>query len=265
MGKTIKDQLGRVRETGEGHPAPVVILVRPQLGENIGATCRCMLNFGLTELRLVAPRDGWPNNQPSESATANAVGAFEHMKDVQVFENTADALKEFHTIYATTARPRDMRKPVMTARDAAQDIVDKQSQNLRTAILFGGERAGLTNEDIALSSNIITIPTNPDFSSLNLAQGVLLVANEVFQATHDAPATFTPTGDSAPVTHAELNEMISRLETELDNHKFFRNPDMKPTMVNNIRTMLTRANLTSQETRTYQGIISALIGNKTKD
>ena len=239
---------------------PAIILIAPQMGENIGASARAMCNFGLSELRLVNPRDGWP----SDSATANAVGALDIMPAVEVFENTADALKEYHTIYATTARARDMRKPVFTARQAATDIAEKQAQGLRTAIMFGGERAGLTNEDIALSTNIINIPTNPDFSSLNLAQSVLLIANEIFQATHDAPAIETPTGDSAPVTHAELNEMITRLETELDTHNFFRNPDMKPTMMNNIRSMLTRANLTDQETRTYQGIISALIGNKVR-
>ena len=240
--------------------SPAIILIAPQMGENIGASARAMCNFGLEELKLVNPRDGWP----SDIAIANAVGAFEQMQEVQVFDNTADALKEYHTIYATTARSRDMRKPIYSARQSAQDIAKKQSEGLRTAIMFGGERAGLTNEDIALAHNIINIPTNPDFSSLNLAQSVLLVANEIFQATHDAPAIDTPTGDSAPVTHEELNEMITRLESELDTHNFFRNPDMKPTMMNNIRTMLTRANLTEQETRTYQGIISALIGNKVK-
>jgi len=239
---------------------PAIILIAPQMGENIGASARAMCNFGLSELRLVNPRDGWP----SDSATANAVGAFDIMSAVEVFDNTAEALKPYHTIYATTARARDMRKPVFTARQAAGDIAEKQTQGLRTAIMFGGERAGLTNEDIALSTNIINIPTNPDFSSLNLAQSVLLIANEIFQDTHDTPAVQTPTGDSAPVTHEELDEMITRLGIELNNHNFFRNPDMKPTMMNNIRTMLTRANLTEQETRTYQGIISALIGNKIK-
>ncbi len=237
---------------------PAIILIAPQMGENIGAAARAMCNFGLNDLRLVKPRDGWP----SESATANAVGAFDEMSAVEVFDNTTDALKPYHTIYATTARPRDMRKPVFTARQAAQDIADKQAQGLSTAVMFGGERAGLTNEDIALAHNIITIPTNPNFSSLNLGQSVLLVANEIFQATHNAPSVTTPTGDSALVTHEELNEMISRLENELEAHKFFRNPDMKPTMMNNIRTMIARANLTEQEVRTYQGIISALIGNK---
>ncbi len=243
---------------------PAIILVSPQMGENIGGAARAMSNFGLEDLKLINPRDGWPNNKPSESAAANSAGALDIMPPVEVFKNTADALKQYHTIYATTARPRDMRKPVMTARHAAQDIADKQSQGLKTAIMFGGERAGLTNDDVALAHIIITIPTNPDFSSLNLAQAVLLVANEIFQATHKAPETQTPLGGSAPVSHEELNELITRFETELDNHNFFRNPDMRPTMMRNIRNALTRANLTDQETRTFQGIISALIGNKVK-
>ena len=164
--------------------SPAIILIAPQMGENIGASARAMCNFGLEELKLVNPRDGWP----SDSATANAVGALDIMPPVEVFENTVDALKPYHAIYATTARARDMRKPVYSARQAATDIAEKQAQGLRTAIMFGGERAGLTNEDIALAHNIINIPANPDFSSLNLAQSVLLIANEIFQATYDAPA-----------------------------------------------------------------------------
>lgn len=241
-------------------PKTAIILVQPQMGENIGAAARAMANFELEDLTLIQPRDGWPN----KIAQANAVGAFDILPPVQVFETTADALKNYHTIYATTARPRDMRKPVMTARHAAQDIVQKQSEGLKTAILFGGERAGLTNEDISLAHNIISIPVNPDFSSLNLGQSVLLLANEIFQASHETTPTELPTGDSAPVSHAELQDMLNRLEMELENHKFFRNPDMRPTMMRNIRNIFTRADLSEQETRTLQGIISALIGNKVK-
>ncbi len=241
-------------------PKPAIILVQPQMGENIGAAARAMCNFGLEDLKLVNPRDGWP----SESATANSAGALDIMPPVEVFEKTADALKNYHTVYATTARPRDMRKKVMSANHAAQDIADKQSQGLKTAILFGGERAGLTNDDIALAHNIISIPVNPDFSSINLGQSVLLVAYELFQTTNDTTPENLPVGDSAPVSHKELNEMIERLETELEDRKFFRNPDMRPSLIRNIRNSLTRANLTEQETRTFQGIISALIGNKIK-
>lgn len=241
-------------------PKPAIILVQPQMGENIGAAARAMANFGLEDLKLVNPRDGWP----SEAAKANAAGALDIMPPAEVFETTADALKEYHNVYATTARPRDMRKNVMTSQKAAEDIAEKQSQGLKTAILFGGERAGLTNDDIALAHNIISIPVNPDFSSINLGQSVLLVAYEIFQTTHKTTPEHLPVGDSAPVSHSELNEFIERLETELDKSKFFRTPEMKPTMMRNIRNSLTRAALTQQETRTFQGIISALIGNKMK-
>lgn len=239
---------------------PTIILVSPQMGENIGAAARAMANFALKDLKLVNPRDGWPN----KIAEANAVGAFDILNSVEIFNSTADALQDYHTVYATTARPRDMRKNVMTARHAAQDIKDKKSQGLKTAILFGGERAGLTNDDISLAHNIISIPVNPDFSSINLGQSVLLIANEIFQKTNKTTPEKLPVGDSTPVTHAELNELIDRLETELEKKKFFRNPDMRPTLIRNIRNMFTRINMTEQETRTFQGIISALIGNKTK-
>lgn len=239
---------------------PAIILVNPQMGENIGATARAMANFGLLDLKLVAPRDGWPN----ASATANAVGAFDIMPPVEVFDKTADALKQYHTVYATTARPRDMQKNVMTAEHAAQDMMLKQSQGLKTAVLFGGERAGLTNDDVALAHHIISIPANPKFSSFNLGQAVLLVAYEIFKASNITTPEILINDIAKLATHAELNEMIDRLIIELDSHKFFRNPDMKPAMLRNIRAPLTRANLTEQEVRTFQGIISALIGNKKK-
>ena len=238
--------------------SPAIILITPQIGENIGASARAMANFGLTDLKLVNPRDGWP----SETAKANAVGALDILAPVKIFDSTADALKEYHTVYATTARPRDMRKNVMTAKKAADNIRAQQAKGLKTAILFGGERAGLTNDDIALAHHIISVPVNPDFSSINLAQSVLLIAYEWFQAGDQSAAEHLPIGDSAPVTHEELNELIERLEQELDSHRFFRNPDMRPTLMQNIRNIFTRADLSEQETRTFQGIISALIGKK---
>lgn len=241
---------------------PAIILVSPQMGENIGASARAMANFALTDLKLINPRDGWPNNQPSESAHANAVGAFDIMPPVEVFENTADALKEYHKVYATTARPRDMRKTVMTAQSAVEDMRQHQAQGLKTAILFGGERAGLNNDDIALSDIIISIPVNPEFSSINLAQSVLLVAYEWFQSGDNTLAKHLPVGDSALAKHEELNDMIARLEDELETHNFFRNPDMHPTMMRNIRSIFSRIDMTEQEVRTFHGIISALIGKK---
>lgn len=239
---------------------PAIILVNPQMGENIGATARAMGNFGFTHLKLVKPRDGWP----SKIAEANASGAFDIMPPPEVFEDTASALKPYTTIYATTARPRDMRKKVFTARAAANDIHQRQQAGEKIAILFGGERAGLSNDDIALAHHIISVPVNPDFSSINLAQSVLLVANEFFQTTNDTNEINLPTGDSAPVSHEEFDDLMTRLEQELDGHGFFRSEGLRPTMVRNIRNIFSRAELTDQETRTLQGIISALTGKKKK-
>jgi tRNA/rRNA methyltransferase len=237
---------------------PTIILVNPQMGENIGAAARAVANFGLNTLNLVAPRDGWPN----QVAEVNAVGALDVITPVEVFENTADALKEYHTVYATTARPRDMRKSVMTPEAAIKDMHARHAKGQKTAILFGGERAGLTNEDISLAQHIISVPVNPEFSSLNLAQSVLLLAYEWRRQADETPEETLPEGNSPEAKQEEIIELIDRLEKELEDHNFFRNPDMRPTLMRNIRNIFTRSKLSEQEARTFQGIISALIGNK---
>lgn len=239
-------------------PTPHVILLNPQMGENIGAAARAVANFGLDTLNLVKPRDGWPN----KIAEANGVGAFDIIKPTQVFESTTDAIQGYETVYATTARPRDMRKSVMTPEAAIQDMHKRHASGQKTAILFGGERAGMTNEDISLAQHIITVPTNPDFSSINLAQSVLLLAYEWRRQADDALAETMPEGDSPLAKQAEVIELVERLEGELETRKFFRNPDMRPTLMRNIRNIFTRSELSEQETRTLHGIISALIGNK---
>lgn len=241
--------------------APSIILIAPQMGENIGAAARAMANFGLMDLKIVRPRNGWP----SERAEANAVGALDVINPVEVLETTAEALEGFHTVYATTARPRDMRKNVMTPHSAIQDMRHKHASNQKTAILFGGERAGLSNEDIALAHNIISVPVNPEFSSLNLAQSVLLIAYEWLQSADNTATEHLPTGGSAPVTHEELHGFIDRLEDELDTKNFFRNEDMRPSVMRNIRNIFSRINMSEQEVKTFHGIISALIGNKGKN
>lgn len=238
---------------------PVIILVHPQMGENIGAAARAMLNCGLGELRLVKPRDGWPN----ERAEAMSSGALGKMPPVQVFETTAEAMADCHYVYATTARPRDMVKPVLTPRATATDIAARIRGGQRTAILFGAERTGLNNDDIALAQAIVTIPLNPGFSSLNLGQAVLLLAYEFSQAGDDTPAIQNPTGDSFPAPHDKLKELYDRLEHELAAHHFFRSEDMRPTIVRNLQNMLGRAHMTDQEVRTFHGVISALTGRKT--
>jgi tRNA/rRNA methyltransferase len=232
---------------------PIIILVDPQMGENIGAAARAMLNCGLSELRIVRPRDGWPN----ERAHTMAAGALDAMPPVQVFDTVEAAVADCHHVYATTARPRDMHKPVMTARETAYDIHARSNQ--KTAILFGGERAGLTNDDVALAHTIITIPVNLDFSSLNLGQCVLLCAYEWFQVS---PPMEKPVHEPAP--HKMFDEFFKRLETTLDDYQFFRSPEMKPTVTRNIRAMLSRADMTDQEINTFHGVITALTQNEKK-
>jgi tRNA/rRNA methyltransferase len=237
---------------------PVIVLVNPQMGENIGAAARAMLNCGLVDLRLVNPRDGWPN----ERADAMSSGALEKMPPVAVYKTTADSVSDCHFVYATTARPRDMIKPVLTAKEAALDCRRRESEEQKIAYLFGSERAGLDNEDVALAHAIITIPVNPDFSSLNLGQGVLLCAYEWYQAGSFEKKT--PDPDSLPAPHAELNMLYNRLEDELRAGGFFRTQEMQPTVMRNLKNMIGRAGMTSQEINTFHGIITALTGRKGK-
>lgn len=238
---------------------PVVILVDPQMGENIGAAARAMLNCGLTELRIVNPRDGWPN----ERANAMSSGALEKMPPVKVYSTTAEAVADLHHVYATTARPRDMVKQVMTARDAASDMRARSNGGQRLGLLFGAERMGLVNDDVAFSGTVITIPLNPGFSSLNLGQAVLLVSYE-WMMSGDSSTPQLTTGGSFPATQESILELFGRLEAELQDGGFFRAAEMKPTVVRNLRALLTRAQMTDQEVKTFHGMISALIGKRLK-
>lgn len=240
---------------GADHQGPVIILVDPQMPENIGACARAMLNCGLVNLRLVRPREGWPH----EKAEANAAGALPHMPPVRVFETTAEACADLSTIYATTARPRDLVKPVFTPDGAMADAHTRTQAHEKIGILFGGERAGLTTEDVARADAIITIPLNPGFSSLNLGQAVLLLAYEwrKLQVQH-LPTHALPTGKSEKASAAVRTELYARLEAELAERGFFRTPEMRPAVVRNIVTMLNRADLTDQEVQTLHGIITVL-------
>ncbi len=241
------------------HTAPTIILINPQMGENIGAAARAMLNCGLTELRLVNPRDGWP----SEQANAMSSGALAKMPPVKVYETTKEAIADCHYTYATTARPRDMVKPVFTPQGATEDAHSRINQGEKVAFLFGGERAGLSNDDVALAQSVITIPLNPDFSSLNLGQAVLLTTYEWSKTQDNTALRDLPTGKSAIATMAELTNLYKRLETALEENHFFRVEEMRPTIVRNIQNMLSRADMTSQEISTFHGIITALTGKKT--
>lgn len=235
---------------------PAVILVEPQLGENIGAAARAMLNCGLTELRLVNPRDGWP----SETAAANASGADAVLEKAKLYGSTAEAVADLRYVFATTARERDMTKPVTTPRQAARAMRRYVARKHRCGVLFGPERRGLTNDDVVLADTLLVASLNPSFRSLNLAQAVLLVAYEWLLAGPAAPAEKMAKGGAAPATKAELLDLFAHLESELDRTGFLRVAEKRPGMVRNIRNIFQRAKLMDHEARTLHGIIVALTG-----
>lgn len=241
-------------------PSPAMILVRPQMGENIGAAARAMMNFGLHDLRLVSPRDGWPN----QAAIDMSSGALDLMPAPQIFNTLPESIADTHYIYATTARRRDMTKPAMDVRTAMEDAKQRRAQGQHIVFMFGPERTGLENEDLAHAHAIIHVPTNPDFSSLNLGQCVLLLAYE-WMAAGEAPSDiFLDMGDSFPAPHKDLDAFFKRLENELDQGRFFKDDHLRANMMRNIRALFLRADLSDQELRTLHGIVSALIGNKTQ-
>lgn len=254
--KTRNQQLG---------PAPITVLVNPQLGENIGTAARAMANFGLHALRLVDPRDGWPN----EKALTSSSGANWIIENATVHATLEEALKDTHYVYATTARPRGMVKEVITPEQAGHDMRARIARGETLAILFGRERTGLTNDEISLADVIVTAPVNPAFASLNIAQAVLLVGYEWYkdqaetlgQQTPELPALSGPglqTPDTRPATKEELYGFIGQLERELDAAGFFKTDDKKPGMLRNIRNLFARAELTEQEVRSLRGIVSSL-------
>lgn len=243
------------RKRREAAPAgPAVVLVNPQLGENIGTAARAMLNCGLTDLRLVAPRDAWP----SDKAMAAASGADRVLDDARLYATTAQAIADLNVVFATTARERYMVKPVMTPRAAAAELRARQEAGLRCGLLFGPERMGLVNDDLALAEALIRIPLNPGFSSLNLAQAVLLVSYEWFTAADATAPREDRYGRSPPAGKDKLLNFFLMLERELDECGFLRVPDKRPSMVRNIRNMFQRAGLTEQELRTLHGMIACL-------
>ena len=234
---------------------PVIVLVRPQLGENIGKAARAMLNFGLTELRLVAPRDGWPN----PAAGPAAAGADGVLTEAQVFASVADAVADCAHVYATTVRRRGVTKPVVTPEQAARAM---HAAPARSAILFGPERAGLETEDVALARDILTVPINPEFGSLNLAQAVILVAYE--WSKHVALASPPAVDLADPAPQQELEGMIEQLDAMLERAGFYFPPDRVPTVRRTLRTLLTKPAWSAQEVRTLRGVLSALDGAKAK-
>lgn len=235
-------------------PLPAFVLVRPQMGENIGAAARAMWNFGLDRMRLTGPRDGWPNPK----AVAMASGAGRLLDEARIFETTAEAVADRHFVYATTARERGMTKTVMTPETAMADAARRARSGERVAVLFGPERSGLENEDVVLANAIVTVDVNPAFPSLNLAQCVLLCAYEWRRATSEAEAeTFEP-GRGGLATREDVGRMIEHLEGELDAARFFYPDDKRPAMLASLRNLFNRAPLTDQDVRTLRGVIRAL-------
>jgi tRNA/rRNA methyltransferase len=233
--------------------APAVVLASPQLAENIGAVARVMANFGLDDLRLVAPRDGWPQ----ERAWASASGADWPLESARVFDRIEDAIADLRLTFATTARPRETELPVMTPREAAAALNAGAARGWASGLLFGGERAGLETADIALCQGIVTVPVDVRFRSLNLAQAVALCAYE-WRLTLDAgpPVGFQPA--EPPADQAAMLGLYEHLEAELDAAGFFHPPEKRASMVRNLRVALGRARFTDQEARTFRGVVTAL-------
>ncbi|WP_142848283.1 RNA methyltransferase [Telmatospirillum sp. J64-1] len=237
---------------GEG---PSIILVHPQLSENIGTAARAMLNCGLTDMRLVAPRENWL----SEKAQAASSGAVSVLEGAKVYNTTEEAIADLNYVYATTGRNRFMTKPVVTPRLAATEIHAKAAQGLKCGVLFGRERNGLENDDLALADAMLTVPLNPAYCSLNLAQAVLVIGYEWYQAGDETPPQQMSLGHTGPATKEELLGFFNHLERELDECGFFRNEEKRPSMVRNIRNMFQRAGLTTQEVRTLHGVVTELV------
>ncbi|MGV1014848.1 MAG: RNA methyltransferase [Methyloceanibacter sp.] len=246
-------------------PQPAIVLVRPQLGENIGFAARAMANFGLTDLRLVAPRDGWPNDK----ARAAAAGAAFLIDQAKIYASVEEAIGDLNFVLAATARPREMVKTVLSPESAALALRQKGGAAERTGILFGPERSGLDNDDLALADALLTAPVNPEFASLSLPQAVLLFGYEWLKSesaqslgratTFDGPAKEgIAFPDTRPATRAELFALFEHLETELDRSGFLRPLEKRPSMTRSIRNMFHRMGATEQDVRTWRGIVAAL-------
>lgn len=233
--------------------APAVILNEPQLAENIGAAARAMANFGLSDLRMVRPRDGWPQQR----AWASASGADWPLDGAKVFDRLEDAIADLQTVLASTARPRELRLPILTPREAAGELYAAAASSQATGLLFGGERAGLETQDIALCQGVITIPIDPKFRSLNLAQSVAVISYEWRMAVQDRPPPAFQ-DRAPPASQDALLGLYGQLESELHAAGFFHPPEKTPGMVNNLRAVFARAGLSDQEVRTLRGVVTAL-------
>lgn len=242
---------GRSRESG---PTPVFVLVSPQMGENIGAAARAMLNFGLDRLRLVAPRDGWPN--PRAEATASGAGrVLDHLR---VDQTTAAACADLDLVFATTARPRDLIKHVFTPERAMAEARAAIAAGARVGVLFGPERAGLENADVVRANAVVSVPVNPAFGSLNLAQCVLLVAQEWWRSADATPPADYVLAGTRRASGIEMTRLRDHLVERLDEAGFFFPSHKRPSMILSLENLLSRAPLTGADVRTIHGILRAL-------
>jgi tRNA/rRNA methyltransferase len=235
-------------------PAPIVVLVEPQLGENIGAAARAMANFGLSRLRLVKPLQGWPN----EKARVMAAGADRILDGVVLYDNLNDAIGDCSFVLATTARNHDQAKPVVSAEAAASEVATRVRAGESVAIIFGRERIGLENHEVALADRIVTLPVNPAFASLNLAQAVVIVAYEWFKRATGAQLPFSMPEKSPPAPKQQLDAFFADLERELERVEFFRPEEKRGTMSVNLRNIFQRMAPTQQDIRTLHGVMNAI-------
>lgn len=246
------------KDAAKLHPAPgespIIVLVRPQLAENIGTTARAMANGGLFHLRLVAPRDGWPQDR----AWRTASGADAILEAAQVFPDLPGALADCHRVFATCPRPRHMIKPLRTARAAAEDSREINGRGLRCAVLFGPERAGLEAEDMAHADTLVRYPLNPAHMSLNLAQAVMIFAYEWWTATEPTPARKLVTNGTPVATKGLLEGFLDRLVSELDASGFLEPEKKRANMIRNLRHWFERGEVTEQELRTLHGVVTEL-------
>lgn len=236
--------------------SPAFVLVNPQLGENIGKAARAMLNFGQQDMILVSPRDGWPN----ASAFPSASGADQVLMKAKLVDTTRQAIENCGLVFASTVRPRGMNKPIVTPKEAVQMMVAAHRDNVKSALLFGPERSGLENDDIILADAILTVPVNPDFGSLNLAQAVILMAYEISQALDRNLSDTNSYIEKA--SKKDLFGLIDHLMADLENTGFFRSVDRRDTQRRMIFNLVQNASMTVQEVQTWRGIIKSLSRGK---
>lgn len=237
------------------HPQPVFVLVRPQMGENIGAAARAMWNFGLDRMRIVAPRDGWPNPR----AEAMASGAGRLLDEAQVMDDTGEAVADCTFVLATTARARGLTKPVLSPERAMAEAAGRIAAGGRVAVLFGPERAGLENDDIARANALVSVPVNPAFASLNLAQCVLLSAYEWRRATDAVVAERVDLAGAEWAVQAEIEALAAHYEARLDEAGFFFPEHKTGSMKLNLRNMWSRMPLTRADVQTLHGVLRQMV------